>query len=115
MNHLTLHASSLASKYGFEDGEIISNYFLYSTNYKDVVINWHDTSDSNECLYQLVKHYLLPLLPNVTIYKMKSTCHNPVRTEDIEKVSELDISIDISEEELISHIKKYCKLFKIIE
>lgn len=58
---ITLHASALASKYGFNDG----NLYKYD----------------REELIKLVKHFLLPeLLPTLETHVL-STCHNPIRCE----------------------------------
>ena len=63
MKTVTLNASSLLSKWGFLDGDLLDDV--------------HEC-DSHEALVSLVKTHLLPLLPGVEV-DVFHTHHNPIR------------------------------------
>lgn len=63
-----LHSDSLFSKWGFNDGDILSDLDVCSA------------LEENEVLCALVKRFLLPACPAVKTYEL-STSHNPIRAE----------------------------------
>jgi hypothetical protein len=72
-----MYADDLLSKWGFEDGDRLSD-FMY-----DNKSEFEDKVNGHELLEELVKRYLLPLLKDkVEIYFIQ-TIHNPVRAEMI--------------------------------
>lgn len=64
---VTFHADSLASKWGFEDGDILGEFDL------------PNSVDEHALLIRLVRAHLLPLLnPRLEVIEI-GTCHNPIR------------------------------------
>ncbi len=62
---IRLEAASLWSKWGFKDGDILSDLPLLS--------------DPHELLFYLVSKYLLPLVDKPISLQFWQTCHNPCR------------------------------------
>ncbi|MCW6550363.1 hypothetical protein NFB56_16110 [Yersinia ruckeri] len=97
---LTLYVSDLASKFGFADGDIVSDFChennieIGSTSHKSILVN-------------LVKSELLPLIPHVKCYEF-SSCHNPIRCENeyLIECSTSFMSVDISQDALMLVIRK---------
>lgn len=76
MKSLQLHAQSLASKFGFMDGDIVS-LFCEENNIESELKD----KDSHDVLIKLVRKHLLPLVSHVEVFEI-STMHNPIRCED---------------------------------
>jgi hypothetical protein len=75
-----MYADDLLSKWGFGDGDRLSD-FMYENNSK-----FESKVDSHKLLEELVKIYLLPKLKDkVEIFYVQSN-HNPVRAEMINGV-----------------------------
>lgn len=62
-----LSAKDLASKWGFDDGDLLSGIA--------------QVGKSHSLLIASVRAFLLPLLPDVEVYEI-GTCHNPIRATD---------------------------------
>jgi hypothetical protein len=75
---LTLYANSLLSKWGFGDGDAISDYIWENLNDLAYKVNEH------KLLLHLVKKYLLPKLNHKIEVIFIGTHHNPVRAEMID-------------------------------
>jgi|ADGO01.1.fsa_nt_gi hypothetical protein len=90
---LYLHASSLAHKFGFSDGDALE-YVLDEEYYLLDV-------DAHELLILLVKQHLLPLIPHVTVYTLPSI-HNPIRCDEEfkEELLNSDIQVDVTYEQI---------------
>lgn len=74
---LWLSAASLASKFGFNDGDV-PDWLLDVCDERELRYpdDWHNT------LRGLVRDYLLPAFPvRPSVYDV-STNHNPIRTDD---------------------------------
>ena len=76
--NLILHSDSLLSKWGFSDGDIISDYVYDNAGIDDFSYNPH------KVLEELVKRYLLPKLDKKVEIMFIDTNHNPVRAEMID-------------------------------
>jgi hypothetical protein len=84
---LTLWASCLASKWGFDDGDLVIEYVfnLRECGYQIEKYN------RDESLKLLVETYLAPVLVEKGIdvqYEFVGTCHNPIR---VSKVNGVDV------------------------
>lgn len=77
MSKFVMHADDLLSKWGFGDGDRLSD-FLYDNNSK-----FEHKVNSHKLLEELVKRYLLPVLKDKVEISYMSTIHNPVRAEMI--------------------------------
>ena len=69
---MMLPVRGLASKFGFEDGDAVSNFLCENSVFID--------GDDKSALVALVRKYLLPTIPNVGVYEI-CTHHNPIRCE----------------------------------
>lgn len=84
---LTLHAEDLASKWGFNDGDIPDHIWdalelEADERLDEIAAHWHDV------LRRLVRKHLVPLLPEgVRVYDIE-TIHNPIRTDHWGKPSD---------------------------
>lgn len=72
-----MYADDLLSKWGFGDGDRLSD-FMYESNSK-----FEYKVDSHKLLEELVKRYMLPKLKDKVEISYMSTIHNPVRAEMI--------------------------------
>lgn len=99
-NVIRLRAASLASKFGFGDGDIL-DYFCEDNNIS------LDERDPHQILIKLVRLYLLPLIPHVQVYEI-GTIHNPIRCEDqfVEELQGSDIYVDVTIHQLIQCINE---------
>jgi len=70
MRTITLLASALYSKWGFQDGDILGDC-LMDGDFSRI--------DDHGLLEALVREFLLPKLPMPIEIEIFSTCHNPVR------------------------------------
>lgn len=87
-----LHARSLASKWGFDDGDCLGP-----------LLEPGDPS-SNELLPAAVRAYLAPLLPaGVELYEI-SSIHNPIRARDehMDAVHYCDAFADVTREQVLA-------------
>lgn len=102
MKTLNLQARSLASKFGFMDGDIVS-LFCEENNIESELKD----KDSHDVLIKLVRKYLLPLVSNVKVFEI-STMHNPIRCEDefIDDVRQSDVQVEVGLEEVLQCIKE---------
>lgn len=73
MEVIRLDACSLASKFGFGDGDVVGDFILDSMGFE----YWAKV-DHHEVLTRLVRERLLPRLPSVEVEEI-TTCHNPIR------------------------------------
>lgn len=78
MADFIMHPDSLLSKWGFGDGDSLSDYVYDEFNTYDFEFKCH------KALEELVKRYLLPTLPKKVEIFFISTIHNPVRAEMID-------------------------------
>ena len=99
-NVIRLRAASLASKFGFGDGDIL-DYFCEDNNIS------LDERDPHQILIKLVRLYLLPLIPHVQVYEI-GTMHNPIRCEVqfVEELQGSDIYVDVTIHQLIQCINE---------
>ena len=102
MKTLNLHAQSLASKFGFMDGDIVS-LFCEENNIESEIKD----KDSHEVLIKLVRKHLLPLVSHVEVFEI-STMHNPIRCEDefIDEMRQSDAQVEVGIEEVLQCIKE---------
>lgn len=80
MSNLVLYADDLLSKWGFGDGDRLSDWVYESFNRFDFEYNNH------KLLEELVKRFLLPKLDKKVEISFISTIHNPVRAEMIDGI-----------------------------
>lgn len=88
---LHLHSGSLASRFGFNDGDApdeVWDAFEY--------LDWH------RVLVRLVREFLLPLCPDAEVYEI-SGMHNPIRFE--EGVDPFDVGVTVP----WSTVFNYCR------
>jgi major membrane immunogen (membrane-anchored lipoprotein) len=78
MSNLVLYADDLLSKWGFSDGDRLSDWVYDRLNRFDFEY------DNHKVLEELVKRYLLPKLDKKVEIYFISTIHNPVRAEMID-------------------------------
>lgn len=97
---IVLRACGLASKYGFSDGDILSEIIFDKLGYEQ----WANARQS-EILVDLVRERLLPLLPGVEVYEI-STCHNPIRAKDewVNFCRESSVSVEIPVEDILRRV-----------
>lgn len=102
MKTLHLHAQSLASKFGFMDGDIVS-LFCEENNIESELKD----KDSHDVLIKLVRKHLLPLVSNVKVFEIL-TMHNPIRCEDdfIDEMRHSDVQVEVGLEEVLQCIKE---------
>lgn len=96
MSNVTFYATDLASKWGFCDGDILSEFELWDL---------FETVDEHEVLIRLVRDHLLPLLPELTGVDEIETCHNPIRARteaDNDFCEDSDVSVKITEEMVLA-------------
>ena len=73
MSGMFLDAESLASKWGFQDGDMPEEFYEWL-----IAAGISTEMDWHRVLVQLVRDRLLPLLPDVQVYEIE-TSHNPIR------------------------------------
>lgn len=97
MTTIILDASSLASKWGFGDGDAICEFLMDNHVFLDC--------DNREITKTVVRKHLLPLIPNVEVYEIV-THHNPIRCTDewIEYCKNINICVEVSLDEIVSTI-----------
>lgn len=102
MKTLQLHAESLASKFGFMYGDIVS-LFCEENNIESEIKD----KDSHDVLIKLVRKHLLPLVSHVEVFEI-STMHNPMRCEDdfIDELRQSNVQVKVSIEEVLQCIKE---------
>lgn len=102
MKTLHLHAESLASKFGFMDGDIVS-LFCEENNLESEIKD----KDSHDVLIKLVRKHLLPLVSHVKVFEIL-TMHNPIRCEDdfIDEMRHSDVQVEVGLEEVLQCIKE---------
>lgn len=102
MKTLHLHAQSLASKFGFMDGDIVS-LFCEENNIESELKD----KDSHDVLIKLVRKHLLPLVSHVKVFEIL-TMHNPIRCEDdfIDEMRHSDAQVEVGLEEVLQCIKE---------
>ena len=81
----TLHASSLFSKWGFGDGDVIDDVLW---RHHDDGVTWSDLVDDKLVLDELIRRHLLPLvhaaMPDSEIdYAYIDSLHNPCRIDSV--------------------------------
>ena len=97
---IVLRACGLASKYGFSDGDILSEIIFDKLGYEQ----WANARQS-EILVDLVRERLLPLLPGVEVYEV-ITSHNPIRAKDewVNFCRESSVSVEIPVEDILRRV-----------
>lgn len=102
MKTLHLHAQSLASKFGFMDGDIVS-LFCEENNIESELKD----KDSHDVLIKLVREHLLPLVSHIEVFEI-STMHNPIRCEDdfIDEMRQSDVQVEVGIKEVLQCIKE---------
>lgn len=76
----TMHADDLLSKWGFDDGDSLSNYIYDTMGIEDYKYNSH------KLLHELVIRYLLPKINSRVEVMFIDGMHNPIRAEYIDGV-----------------------------
>jgi hypothetical protein len=99
--HIRLYAYSLGSKFGFQDGDILSEPLLDALGF-DL---WKDCGQ-HEILVDLVRERLLPLLPGVEVYEL-GTAHNPIRATDEwgDFCRDSDVFVDVPIADVVSLVQ----------
>lgn len=102
MKTIHLQARSLASKFGFMDGDIVS-LFCEENNIESELKD----KDSHDVLIKLVRKHLLPLVSHVKAFEIL-TMHNPIRCEDdfIDELRQSDVQVEVGLEEVLQCIKE---------
>lgn len=102
MKTLNLRAQSLASKFGFMDGDTVS-LFCEENNIESEIKD----KDSHDVLIKLVRKHLLPLVSHVEVFEIL-TMHNPIRCEDdfIDEMRQSDVQVEVGIEEVLQCIKE---------
>lgn len=102
MKTLNLQARSLASKFGFMDGDIVS-LFCEENNIESELKD----KDSHDVLIKLVREHLLPLVSHVKVFEIL-TMHNPIRCEDdfIDELRQSYVQVEVGLEEVLQCIKE---------
>jgi len=77
-SNLVLHADDLLSKWGFSDGDVLSDWVF------DTLGRYDFEYENHKVLEELVKRFLLPELQKKVEISFISTIHNPVRAEMID-------------------------------
>lgn len=97
---ITLCVSSLASKFGFGDGDVVTDYIF--DNDLEPAFDY----DEHDILVRLVEHHLLPLIPHVTCHRVGSI-HNPIRcdAEFVDFCSSSEIAVDITKSHVLAAIE----------
>lgn len=80
MSNFVMYADDLLSKWGFSDGDRLSDWVYENLDRFDFEY------ESHKVLEELVKRYLLPKLEKKVEIFFISTIHNPVRAEMIDGV-----------------------------
>lgn len=91
---MILSAAGLASKWGFNDGDMPDE--VWDELGDDLVhaVNWH------EALRVLVRRHLVPLLPAGTKVYDVETNHNPIRTDDWSDEAAPDVWVEVRIEDI---------------
>lgn len=102
MKTIHLQARSLASKFGFMDGDIVS-LFCEENNIESELKD----KDSHDVLIKLVRKHLLPLVSHVKVFEIL-TMHNPIRCEYdfIDELRQSDVQVEVGLEEVLQCIKE---------
>lgn len=102
MKIIHLQARSLASKFGFMDGDIVS-LFCEENNIESELKD----KDSHDVLIKLVRKHLLPLVSHVKVFEIL-TMHNPIRCEDdfIDELRQSNVQVEVVLEEVLQCIKE---------
>lgn len=84
-----LSAKDLASKWGFDDGDLLS----------DIT----EVGKSHALLIAAVRAFLLPLLPDVEVEEIV-TCHNPIRATDATRYlcEDSDVRVALTRDQLLA-------------
>ena len=100
MTSVILYAQSLASKWGFEDGNIIDD-ILWEAGFGDDPRPDHEhLFFHHEVLAEIVKIRLLPLCPEVPTY-LVGTIHNPIRKAPDFDGEIPDVSVEVPAEDIV--------------
>lgn len=78
MSKFVMYADDLLSKWGFSDGDRLSDYVFEESRAYDFQFDCH------KALEELVKRYLLPKLDKKVEVMFVESIHNPVRAEMID-------------------------------
>lgn len=97
---VTLRVSSLASKFGFGDGDVVSDYIC------DNDLEYVFDCDEHDILARLVEYHLLPLIPHVTCYRV-GCIHNPIRcdAEFVDFCSSSEIAVAVTKSHVLAAIE----------
>lgn len=110
---LVLSAASLCSKWGFCDGDILSEDVSDRWLSEEFGRDWWTSIKHHTLLCLLVERHLLPLLPAGVETYVIGGCHNPIRVKSVngeewDNYSHfphpdlVDISARVSREEVVS-------------
>lgn len=102
-----LDASSLASKFGFNDGDILDDVLWAA--YGETLFGVEENEEEHlrfdhEVLARLVEQHLLPLLPPTPTMRI-GTIHNPIRVEtdtDAADVSASAVYIEVEDQTVVA-------------
>lgn len=99
---VTLHSSSLTHKWGFDDGNALSD-ILYGAGYGNAPYRNNHLTFQHEVLARCIEKYLLPLLPlHITVDRI-GTCHNPVRvSEEAMKADLSDVKVEVTAKQVLA-------------
>lgn len=111
---LTLHAESLCSKWGFNDGDVPEEFEDHwdEVGVKYLFIEWHAV------LVKLVREHLVPAMEaaghKVEVFEI-STIHNPIRARRIDGVEvdnynpsageDIDVSVTVPYEQVMAAVQ----------
>jgi len=92
-----LHASSLASKWGFDDGALLLSQIV-GYGHELPPMDLHG-ADHQDVLVWLVRKHLLPALPGVEVYEI-GTSHNPIRTDQALTSEQMEVSVEVTQSDV---------------
>ena len=100
MDTIELRASSLPSKWGFGDGDVINDILFDAGLYDTPMPEGAHISFAHEVLARCVETHLLPLVPRVVTFRI-GTIHNPIRTQSELTDAEEAASVEITRDQVI--------------
>lgn len=98
-----LYAEDLASKFGFGDGDM----------FDELIFDLEDETGKKidfDPLIDVVKTYLIPLLPEDVKIEEIGSCHNPIRLVNLADENKIkDISVTVTKKQVIEIIRRNIK------
>lgn len=119
---MTFYTTSLLSKWGFNDGDILDEF---AADYDIELPNYSQESypRAHQALIEVVKEHILPTLDQKVEVVCISCIHNPIRAERVDDLSVEDFwpiaylperiitpaTVEVPDEVVLSIVKKYAE------